>query len=148
MPNPLPADTYALIKVYYRYTLCTAAEIAEYVGVEKSTVNKYINRCDSFSPLFKMKREELVTKRVRPIKSYERGYRRIQRPSWFTGGSDGNCVLEHQVVWCAVHNVTQVPTGYIVHHKDGDKLNNSPSNLELLHRREHAKHHHDLGDTL
>jgi len=29
----------------------------------------------------------------------------------------------------------------IVHHKDGDKRNNDPSNLEIMTRIEHAKHH-------
>lgn len=35
-----------------------------------------------------------------------------------------------------------IPSGYIVHHKDGNKLNNSIENLELLSRAEHASVHH------
>ncbi len=29
----------------------------------------------------------------------------------------------------------------VVHHKDGDKTNNHPSNLEVMTRGEHTKHH-------
>lgn len=34
-----------------------------------------------------------------------------------------------------------VPAGYHVHHKDGDKSNNTIENMELLTSSEHAKHH-------
>jgi hypothetical protein len=32
--------------------------------------------------------------------------------------------------------------GEIVHHKDGNKHNNSPGNLEVMTQSEHMKHHH------
>lgn len=35
----------------------------------------------------------------------------------------------------------------VVHHKDGDKQNNAPENLEVLLRSEHARHHATVGDT-
>ena len=35
----------------------------------------------------------------------------------------------------------QIPKGYIVHHRDGHTLNDSPGNLELLKRGEHTRIH-------
>lgn len=46
----------------------------------------------------------------------------------------------HRVVWEAA-NGTAVPDGWHVHHKDHDKTNNAPSNLEILSGSEHASHH-------
>lgn len=44
----------------------------------------------------------------------------------------------HRLVWEAF--VGEIPKGYIVHHKDGNKQNNSLSNLKLLS----CKEHHDI----
>jgi len=35
----------------------------------------------------------------------------------------------------------QIPKGYIVHHRDGNKCNNTLSNLDILTRSEHSKKH-------
>lgn len=32
-------------------------------------------------------------------------------------------------------------SAYVVHHKDGNKMNNDPSNLEIMHERQHAQLH-------
>ncbi len=44
----------------------------------------------------------------------------------------------HRLVWEAF--VGEIPKGYIVHHKDGNRQNNSLSNLQLVT----AKEHHDI----
>lgn len=36
--------------------------------------------------------------------------------------------------------------GEIVHHKDGDRYNNAPSNLEVMTQREHALRHEGEGN--
>ena len=41
------------------------------------------------------------------------------------------------------HYFGEIPKGYDVHHKDGNKLNNEISNLELLSRSEHMRHHRE-----
>lgn len=46
----------------------------------------------------------------------------------------------HRVVWEAVHGVP-VPAGFHVHHRDEDRSNNQPDNLELLEGRAHVAHH-------
>lgn len=45
----------------------------------------------------------------------------------------------HRVVW-EYHNGA-IPNGYDVHHKDGNKVNNDISNLEMLLRENHHRHH-------
>lgn len=47
----------------------------------------------------------------------------------------------HVAVWAA-HNGGEPPKGFHVHHKDGDRANNQPDNLELLRAGEHMSHHH------
>lgn len=45
----------------------------------------------------------------------------------------------HQYVW--EQEVGEIPKGYHVHHKDGNKLNNLIENLELLTMQEHLSKH-------
>jgi len=47
--------------------------------------------------------------------------------------------LLHKAIW--EDNFGPVPDGYIVHHKDHDKINNDPMNFELMTLSMHAKHH-------
>jgi hypothetical protein len=62
-----------------------------------------------------------------------RGYRRIS--------VDGKMVLEHRHVMEGVLGRPLLP-GEIVHHRDGDGLNNAPDNLELLRSQsEHVQEH-------
>lgn len=46
----------------------------------------------------------------------------------------------HKYLWEKENGKT--PKGYIIHHKDKNKLNNSLNNFELLTRSEHAKLHY------
>lgn len=45
----------------------------------------------------------------------------------------------HRFIWVVYNG--EIPNGYEVHHKDGDKNNNNISNLELLSKEEHLKWH-------
>ena len=47
----------------------------------------------------------------------------------------------HRAVWIRHHG--DIPDGYHVHHKDGDRANNQIENLELLTPKEHIHHHFD-----
>jgi HNH endonuclease len=48
----------------------------------------------------------------------------------------------HRAVW-EYFNGRPVPDGHHVHHRDGNKANNHPDNLELLTAAEHISHHCD-----
>lgn len=47
----------------------------------------------------------------------------------------------HVYIWEKLNGA--IPKGYEVHHKDKDKTNNEPDNLELLSKSIHAKYHCD-----
>jgi len=66
-------------------------------------------------------------------KGIRNGYRRIRKPG---GGS----VPEHVIVVERAQG-TKVQPDQSVHHVDGDKLNNSPSNLIVMSRSEHSRLH-------
>ena len=75
----------------------------------------------------------------------EAGYWFISKPIWWTGTvTKVGKAPEHQVVYCQENNLTEIPLGYVVHHKDEDPLNNDPSNLEMMPRAEHTRLHNQI----
>lgn len=50
----------------------------------------------------------------------------------------------HCFVYRRTHNLTAIPTGFQVHHKDTNKDNNEPDNLELLTAADHGREHGEL----
>ena len=70
------------------------------------------------------------------------GYVLVLRPDWFTGRTSKH-IYKHSVVMCELLGISGIPEGIEIHHIDGDKTNNEPSNLALVtsggHRRLHAR---------
>lgn len=54
---------------------------------------------------------------------------------------NGKRKREHRMVWETANG--PIPDGYVIHHKNGDKLDNRLENLEMMTRAQHRKHHHD-----
>lgn len=52
---------------------------------------------------------------------------------------EGNLINIHRRV--AEKKYGKIPEGFIVHHIDGSKTNNRPSNLILLHKKDHVRFH-------
>ena len=50
----------------------------------------------------------------------------------------------HRYVWGKAHG--PIPAGHVIHHVDGDPLNNGPENLECLTRKQHASEHPMAGN--
>ena len=57
-------------------------------------------------------------------------------------GSHKNFVYEH--LYILEQNGIQIPDGYEVHHLDGNRQNNSPSNLIVLTKADHTRLHNWL----
>ena len=60
-----------------------------------------------------------------------RGYARI----WIGPGS--KYIFEHHHVW--IEKNGPIPAGYIIHHRDNNKLNNNIENLECMTKTDHDK---------
>jgi hypothetical protein len=65
------------------------------------------------------------------------GYVVLVRPDHPCAGPKGT-VLEHRMV---LYDAGVDPTGYDVHHRNGDKGDNRLENLELVPHGEHARRH-------
>ena len=68
------------------------------------------------------------------------GYRMIRVPGHRRATKKGHYVFEHIIVMEAVIGRVLDPVE-IVHHKNGNKLDNRPVNLELMTAKEHRRHH-------
>ncbi len=76
------------------------------------------------------------------------GYRFVDAPAWYEGTTKAGKVMEHVCVGCEKYALRSLPKGYVIHHKDEDKLNNHPDNLELLTISQHMKVHAELRRNL
>ena len=58
---------------------------------------------------------------------------------------NGMDILEHHYVWCSQpYNLSYIPKGFCIHHKDLNTLNNNPDNLFLMAKSDHTKLHNIL----
>jgi hypothetical protein len=56
------------------------------------------------------------------------------------GGRKGKVLYVHRMEWERVNG--PIPEGHLIHHRDGNRLNNDISNLECVSARTHLNHHH------
>lgn len=70
------------------------------------------------------------------------GYAKVYAPDHPLATAKDKYILEHRKV---VYDAgLAVPRGYVVHHVNGNKLDNRLENLEVLTYAEHAQHHADI----
>ena len=62
-----------------------------------------------------------------------KGYRRVYDPI------QRRVRMEHVLVWESING--SVPSGYCIHHRNGDKLDNRPDNLECVSATAHKRLH-------
>lgn len=58
---------------------------------------------------------------------------------------DDSKIKKHIKVTMETLEITQIPSGYNVHHRDCNKLNNTPSNLVVLNTSDHVWLHKQFG---
>ncbi|MHA1255732.1 MAG: HNH endonuclease, partial [Promethearchaeota archaeon] len=63
---------------------------------------------------------------------------------WMLNNGKKN-IFEHTLVY-EQFNKSKIPSGYVIHHRDNDSLNNSLDNLELMLKDEHDSLHDISGD--
>lgn len=68
------------------------------------------------------------------------GYLYVYQPTHPMANKAGK-VYVHRYVAQNFYGV-ELNSDLVVHHKDEDKLNNEPSNLEIMTYEEHSRHHH------
>jgi hypothetical protein len=91
-------------------------------------INQYLQKTSSKEKLKELKK-----------KSYSsNGYKWV-----YTGGKNYEEQPLHNVVWNTHHPKDKVHSSSpnLIHHKDGNKMNNAPSNLEKVKKVDHDKDH-------
>lgn len=67
------------------------------------------------------------------------GYAKIRVGNDHPAADPNGYAYEHTVVWLAAGR--EVPADYVLHHENGDQLDNRIENLSLMLRAEHGRHH-------
>lgn len=70
-----------------------------------------------------------------------KGYVMRLKPHWYTGRKGCKHVFVHHIVMCESLGLTEIPSGWCVHHVDEDKQNNNLSNLALMTTQAHMRLH-------
>lgn len=70
-----------------------------------------------------------------------KGYIMVLKPEWYSGRIGCKHVFKHHVVMCEALGITELPSGFHVHHIDKNTTNNSLSNLALLAAGAHSRLH-------
>ncbi len=57
---------------------------------------------------------------------------------------NGTLMLNSKAVWLEHNKLKEIPKGYVIHHKDGDSLNDNIENLILMTDSEHKSYHNKI----
>ena len=98
----------------------------------------------------KRKRSELLKGRhINPNTEFKKG-----QEAWNFEGKgklkrkmkkwNGKLILNAHYVFCQYYRLDKIPKGFIIHHKDGNSLNDSIDNLVMMSDKAHKEFHNKL----
>ena len=97
------------------------------LGMRKDKNIEYLNRVNGRKHIYKPQYNK-------------KGYKMIWKPEHHRANKLNGYVMEHIVIWEEAHKML-VPDGYVIHHINENKLDNSISNLQLMKFGEHTAYH-------
>lgn len=115
------------------------ADIAKHFGCEKSTLERRAAQLGLRKARTGPKNGPLHVGRWKGGRTHRKGYAYLYKPD-HPCAINGRYVAEHRYVMEQIIGRLLLP-GEVVHHKDGNRLNNDPANLELFaSNAEHLRH--------
>lgn len=123
-----------LIKDLYLNKKLSSMEIAEKFNCSPTNIQSYLKRMGCTRSMSEANKIAIAHGRVKSRRKEKRigsgGYIYIRKPGHPRTTHEG-CVLEHIVVWEEYHK-KPLPEGWQIHHINGIKTDNRPSNLVAL----------------
>lgn len=126
----------------YKYSDMSIKDIAKVCKIPEDVVNHELDQV--FSTDYRNNR----ISRLRRLKVNDEtvvedgdGYLMELRPEWWTSRAKSKYVYQHHIIMAIALGLTQIPKGFVVHHVDNNKQNNTLSNLALLQLGAHEKWH-------
>jgi ribosomal protein S19 len=87
-----------------------------------------------------IRQDDKLTQLRRPLDHYLRkAYLQKRNGYMLINTRDGKPERLHRLAWCAFYG--NIPTGYEVNHINGQKWDNFLTNLEIMTKEEHTRHH-------
>ncbi|MCM1367254.1 MAG: HNH endonuclease [Roseburia sp.] len=82
----------------------------------------------------------MFVRRKHPSFVTKEGYKQIYKPSSLAARDDGYVAVHRDIASRKLGRPLRA--NEVVHHRDGNKLNNRPSNLQVMTRKQHWRIHH------
>ena len=143
------------IKFYYENSTLTLQQISEKLGISYKQVFTYVKKM--YSKQYRMCRKSISYANSKmgvlnpnygkeglhrkEVVSDNEGYLLVKKPAWYSGRLNSNHIFQHHFIICTHLNLSQIPSGWCVHHCDLNPLNNEFSNLVLMTLSDHQRLH-------